>query len=728
MYENLIRTSATRRKPNTTPVRFGPYSRGISTERDAEQINNFACEKLRNFVITEDGMIRTRTGIDEVCVIMEGTIPQQIRYIGDVKVGGTWYRIASTYEQTADMSRVWYCESGAGVKITELSGDRDIRFAGFNDRLIIFDGTHIKVWDGASVTLLYDNGLTAAESYQFSNRFGETNGAPVALGNGTITHAIYQWTTATWESGFAVPPTWFFAKISRVGNGFTGTDNQPIIFELYERLGATPAPGTDTLRVQQNFREKAGDIQTTSAEYDIIIDSASFIGGWSGLDPGTDYYVAMNYNNGDSTNYINVESSRVQSISVNPPGTWAGVFTATATDKPAMALRPNSDPAERTAFQAVDGVVHDHRLWVIEGSDGVNPGRVWYSGVEDAYDWAWLDIGRDVGGIRSFYDDLHVFGTSEDPGHSRITGSLPANFVQSDTIPGISGHYKSLVTTPDDLYFITPYGVGSVRTMMEYGDVRSFTQTDDIRNIIIENWSDGVIAEYEPENSLVLFSFGDQPDETGFNIMTNIYAVHTKARSSKVIGGSQVSVSPVSLFQFNPLISVFVQEITAMGRGASGTYLGTDYGRIFRMMSYDPDNTTTFGSQSVTVNLSLCDGSAESRVRYDVSTVRQTTGIGEMGAYKVHWDAFSRKGGDFTIRFYKNHDRTFWHEIQVSLPDIDEGDSPADYFNRENINFNFRDLGVEIVVNNDILAGETPLKEPITFGPVTLLTYNIGGF
>lgn len=207
------------------------------------------------------------------------------------------------------------------------------------------------------------------------------------------------------------------------------------------------------------------------------------------------------------------------------------------------------------------------------------------------------------------------------------------------------------MSTPDDLYFLTPYGIGSVRTMMQYGDVRSFTQTDDIRNIIIENWSVDAIAEYEPENSLILLSLGDQPDETGFNIMTNIYAVHTKARSSKVIGGSQISVSPVSLFQFNPLISVFVQEITAMGRGESGTYLGTDYGRIFLMMSYDPDNVTTFGSQSVPVNLSLCDGNAESRVLYDVSTARQTTGIGEMGAYKVQWDAFSRLGGDFTIRF-----------------------------------------------------------------------------
>jgi hypothetical protein len=708
-YTNLKKSSATRSNPTPSVLQFGPWNRGLLTRKTPERAEPTGCGDLLNFVLVDEGLARTRPGLIELWDYgVHGDIPGEIRCIKDVKVNGVWDTYISSYRALPTPASYLYKWTGSALTlIFSFADERDIRFVGFNDLLIIFDGVHMKYYDGTLTGLIYDDGIGPAEtSYQFTNRYGSDDES-MPLGNATNTAIVYQFTTVAWETGFVIPPTGFYARLSKTGAGFTGTDNVPILFQLYQKAGANPNLGTDTKHAEATFLPMVGNLPTTgSLEYDILISPSSFLGGWTGLLPNTPYYVALSYANGNSSNYVNVHNSRVTGSTA---GAWTGAWAATVTQEPIMALRPGADTSITTGLKAVDGIVHGYRLFVIEGESGSNPSYLWYSGASNHLDWStpddltttldesgggWMDAGKDVGGIASFYGEVWVFGTVRMPFLSRLVGRMPATWVLSESIQPVSGHYKSIVTAANDLYFSHPQGCDSVSTVQTFGDVRTVSQTDDIKNLFQEYFSEAAFAEYEPNFGLYLLKLDDGTD--------SIYAIHTKLKTAKNRGGMAFPSTPVSRWEFTPTWGPFPQDITCFGSGENRCYVGTDHGLVYII---DPSQLDDNGSN----------------ILFSLKTQYLSTVMGEAAAWKINFQCFGDEGGVFRLRFYVNHSRIPLHNFSVILPDISDGDDPTLFFDRENLNFNFRSLMVEI--DNVVLD-----DGPIFFGPLSVLHMQVGGF
>ena len=697
MFDHLKMAAASVKNPGRKILQFGPWSRGLMTVKSPERANTAGCGELKNFVLVDDGLARSRPGLVPLYPI-EDDLPGEIRFVKDIKVAGVWSTYIATYDEVRDETHIYEWDGSVQALIVSFSGEREVRFVGFSDTLIIFDGHHIKRFDGTSVELVYDDGTGAAESnYQFNNRFGSED-ETLPLGNGTNTAVIFQFASASWEAGFTIPPTRFFATVSRAGNGFTGTDNVPVYFQIYERAGSAPNIATDTKCCELVFLQLAGNVSSTAMEYDVIIPASSFVSGWTGLDSSTSYYAVLSYNNGDAGNYINVHVSRVTG---SVAGVWSGAWSATPNQLPMMGLRPGADVNNLSGLKAVDGIVHGGRIFVIEGESGVHPDRVWYSGVENVLDWSsenyagWLGTGKDIGGIASFYNEVWVFGTVRMPYLSRLAGALPSEFVLSESIQPVSGHYRSLVTGPDDIFFAHPQGADSVSTMQSFGDVRAISMTEDVKNIFQEFYAATAFAAYEPNFGLYLIKLND--------LTERIWVIHTKMKGARKQGALTIPAAPVSVWEFSPYFGgIMTQEITALGVGENCCYIGTDYGLVYKI---DPDANDDNGAPIDCV----------------LKSNYLSTGLGEAAAWRCVFDVFGENGGNFDLRFYRNHERTVWHEILITLPDITGGDDPSDFFDRENLNFNFRGLMISV---EDVNLG----NGPVFIGPISVEILNVEGF
>ena len=218
---------------------------------------------------------------------------------------------------------------------------------------------------------------------------------------------------------------------------------------------------------------------------------------------------------------------------------------------------------------------------------------------------------------------------------------------------------------------------------------------DDIKNLFQDYFNNTAFAEYEPNFGLYLLKLDDGTD--------NIYAIHTKLKTAKNKGGMAFPSTPVSRWQFEATWGgLFSQNITCFGSGENKCYVGTDHGLVYII---DPQQLDDNG-ENITFSL---------KSNY-LSTI-----MGETAAWKSSFQCFGDEGGTFRIRFYVNHSRTPLHDFSVTLPDISAADDPTLFFDRENLNFNFRTLMIEID-NVSLDDG------PIFFGPISILHMRIGGF
>ena len=357
-YEQLIR-SANRKRPKMTTITFGPWHRGLVTNRQAEQASPRSCIELVNLIVTPEGHLKTRPGITRRCFVTFSPSGRggPIEYMTDCRVGGIHYMIASAFDSVGNVSGLFRCAGGISTQIATFTGDRELRFLSFADILIILDGIHVKYWDGATIGLLYDDG-TAPDStnYQFCHRW-EPDNTTLTLGNGTNSAVVHQFTTENWEPGYQVPATRFFATLSIQGAGYTGADT-PVYLEIYEQAGATPNLATDTRICQQVFVQYIASLTSTAQEHDILIAATL-------LSPNTDYYVALAYTGGDAVNHVRVHGT----LQANAEsGVWTGAYLPMTDRLPLFALRPGTQFRGRTAKYAC---VHNHRLWLVDDD------RVW---------------------------------------------------------------------------------------------------------------------------------------------------------------------------------------------------------------------------------------------------------------------------------------------------------------------------------------------------------------
>lgn len=713
MYEGLYQSAGQVKNPKQQVISYGPFNGGLVTAREAERCARNECPALLNMVLVTNNLARTRDGVSLVCSGADGPIS----CVKDVKVAGDYYTVIGADGSGGGVAfhdGFLYLKDGTGLETfqndDQLYGPP--RFVSFNDMLMVFDGGMLKYWDGqpwaTGITYevirgAYDDGI-GVDGYLLDNRGYPNAVLPeqhlgVALGaGGSVNRLISEFTVPDYDgTNIAIGLPTVTVQLCRVGNGYAGAET-PVRVKIINLQGAVEvdfcdadlvnpsdipqvvtAGGTDPADYQEyTYTFTEADLSTTPGSPGAL--------GLSDLNP--DYYFSVEFAGGDATNYVYVHDYNVEGF----PVSGDHVVSVRGTRAP----------------DAIDGLVHANRLFMIEGEDGNNPERLWYSGAGNPFDWSspnsggYIDTGKPIGGIASFYGDVWIFGTTEEPSLRRLTGDQPVDYVLEDTMQQIAGHYKSLVTTPSDVYFLHPSGMDSVRVMQEFGDVRAISQADAIKNIIVDNYDTDAFAGYDPESGLVLLKLSDSTD--------SFYAIHTRMKHARQVGDVVYQVSPIAEWELNlPQISGNDQTPSVFGSGDGFAYIGSDQGAVYKM-----DNTVVTD--------------AGNDASYRIRTAYMSSRFGEMNARRVNFDIFGEDGGAFRLNFYTNHSRTvlFYEtgDLPTNLAPPDPDDPATDDFNlnfdRINVNFPFRALMMEI--NNITLDGHNP----IYVGAISVMGFNKG--
>jgi len=664
MFERLSNSIASRPRLPEKVLSFGPWPDGLVTEVQPEQMSKSQLSEALNIIMIGYGSYRTRDGSTLVCTECSGSPVQA----GDIKIGGTWYTIISDTD-----NKLYYNNSGTATAIATLEGDA--RFISFMGILIISDGSFLKSWDGTTLKILHDNG-TGTSAYQVNKRTDvPTTNKP--LGNGTITAVEYTFTTQAWTAGYTIPPTHIYATMYKVGSP-TGTVTAKI-----------KRTDDDTEMASKAISTTVADfvVDTDGLEYEAIITSFDVS---IELSPNTSYYISLEYTGGNSSNYVNVK--------------------AIDTDNPQVSLKPGMPP--KSAF----AVVSKNKIYSMEGLDGTNPGWLWYCKAGDENDWSTSGSGGYIGaidssatsypisGIAAWDEGVWVFGSPRQPYLGKLTGDIPADYQIIDSKQKVSGDYKSIIVTPDDIVFAHPSGVDFLTSIQEYSQIGVTTQTDNIRKTIQKYFTSAAVAGYDPQWGLYLLKMAGTDD---------IYVVHTRSKSVRYKGKRSYSFSPCTRWRYNVGAN---ESVTCFGSGDGYMYVGTDAGSLYKM------DKTKFKDNSRDITFAL-------KSKYETSV------FGEVQATKLSINSFSLTGGGITFKFYRNYYRDSFFNYSFDLPvdstlltvDADmltvEANflsNPEAFFDRSDINFNYRTLMIGL---EDIVV----VDEPIYFGLINILTRKLRG-
>lgn len=705
-YSLMQRNAASVRRPQSATLTFGPWTGGLVTAKEAERCDLRECSELLNMVLTDGGYARTRNGISQICTGASGRVVSA----GDFRINGEYMTLFGTVEEGAESIFRLYKANTDGT-VTQI-GDNDSLegrpyLIGFNDLLIICDQSYIKFWDGGSdIQMAYDDGL-GANAYHFNNRWGQNDPAPVdllpqALGNGTVQRVAYRFTTGTWTAKYTIPPSVCYATLCKKGEGYVG-DKQRMWIRIRNVSDVVIAEKEilypDTLK-QDTSPSHDGTYEINYLEYEFVMSEADMIPPYTGLAQTTTYYMSLEYSGGDADNHVWVQCCRITYWGWLHTG--GSGWTQMTLKTPLFGMRTSRPP------KASYGIVHASRLFCIEGTEGANPSYLWYSGVMNHLDWSspdtggYLDCGKPVGAIASYYDQVWLFGTANEPSLSRLAGTKPSEYSLTDTMQKVSAHQPSVTVTPDDIYFLHPGGVSAIGTMTEFGDVRTVSQGENIKDLISSYYSLKAFCGYEPEYGLTLLKLDDGTDY--------IYVLHNRQKNIKYFGQQPYLYSPAARWKFRlPVSGGVSQQVSCFGYGQNALYIGTTGGQIWKV---EKGNLTDGGTYP----------------EYQLKTAYHSTKMGEMAVQKLYLDVFGKTGGRFSVKGYKNHSLQPFQTWNMYLPTelaVEHPPAPASFicnFDRINANFNFRSL---LLSYEDIIPAATNC--PIYFGAMQLLCMRIGG-
>ena len=664
MFEKLGNSIATRPQPKPETIRYGLWSDGLITEYQPEQMKLTQLYECLNLIVVGPGVLRTRDGVALVSSGCTGDVVQ----CDDINVGGTWYTIISDTDH-----KLYRNISGTATAIATLEGEA--RFCGFMGLLIIFDGSYIKSWNGTTVSILYDDGIGATTPYQVNKRTATpTTNKP--LGNGTVTAVELSFTSQAWDTGYTIPPTTVYAQLYKVGTP-TGT----ITAKLKTAGGTEMASKAISTTVASLTTAASGE------EYEAIFTSADIT---TPMSPSTSYKIVLEYSGGDVSNYVNVK--------------------AVDASTPMLSLKPGRPP------KASFGLVHEDRLHTIQGLTGTEPSRHDYCDAGNQLDWSTPNGGGynyavdqsstnyPISGMASWNTDLWFFGSPRQPFLGKQTGATPSAWAIIKTMQKVSGDYRSIVVTADNIIFAHPSGVDMVSAVQESSDIAAESQADNIRSEIQKYFTSAAVAGYDPTWGIYLLKMAGTDD---------VYAINTRAKAVKYSGRKGSYYSPATRIRY-----AFSGSPTHFGHGDGFMLIGTDDGKV-----YKADKTT------------VLDAGVEAT--YKFITAASPTVFGEAQAYRIGYKIFGEYGGACNIKFYRDYSRVSFFELPFVLPidsslltaELDdiltsEADfyaSPEKYFDRDDINFNFRNLQIGI---EDI----NPNGKPIYFGEITIHSNRIGGF
>ena len=360
----------------------------------------------------------------------------------------------------------------------------------FSNRCVILDGSYIKQSDGNGIHLAYDNG-EGLTGYLYNNVCPALD-EEFKLYSGSNTKVGSNFTTSSW--GVRVLPLlagdiW----ISKVG-----VPTGDVTMSLYDSTGGTCLATSEPISC---------DELTLSAMQRRFTFDGSYL-----LSPGTSYKFVLEYSGGDTSNYISAHTfaSSVGDLTYYDGTSW----TDDTTESAKLGIKPGLPP--KGSWGAIKG----QRLFVAGDPD--HRGYLWYSNLKTIFDWSTdtsvlvTNTGYDfngggfltvtdkegntnpIGGIISHFGDLIVFGTKERPFIAKLSGSTPKDYALDPINKQTYTSMKTLKGCGNDIWFTSGDSVHSLYGVKSYGDFRTKSPGDPIRNLIQQYYNDNTFAGYNP--------------------------------------------------------------------------------------------------------------------------------------------------------------------------------------------------------------------------------------
>ncbi len=737
-HHDVAQAQRSLRDAKTSTIMFGPWPKGEHNERRAEQLKANELSSSLNMIIVEDGTLRTRIGLTEKMTGMDGDVVDVL----DANVGGTWYHFA--VDNDAGTYKLWFDESGSGTATAIASLGGEARLLSFMGLLFIMDGGHMRMitsmtfaawvtttvyaigdlvtnsnvgyrciaahtagdlddepgvgavastyWEEHWDDIVYDTGGGTTEPYQYTNRGGSDD---TTLDIDNVNDRVGQKiTTHDWDTDDDMPATHGYVTLSKSG---APTGDVNCVIRLV----------SDDSAVVTTVIEQGENITGVAVEYDFAITPADRTK-W--LAKNTAYYFSIECADTDAAKKIHVHCTTVASggLAYEYPagaGPWANDATANCI----VALKPGHG----AGGHFVDGIVWEDRMYCIEGASGTSPSAIHYCNAGNHLDWSTPSAGGvfycidesttnfPVGGLVEFYDAVWVFGLQKQPFMGKLTGS-PGTYAIENTLQELSGHYKTLISTPESAWHLHKAGIGSVRTIQEYGDVRASAEALGWRSIISDNYDTTAFSGYEPNFGTYLVKL---------NGYDEILAVSTQVIAGAARGQVRVPFSPVTRWEL-----AITDDPTCFGRGEGICYVGTDAGKTYY---FDP---TAFEDDDVAIT-------------FLAKPNFQSTKFGQAEAMKVNWNTMGKFGGTFNLKFYRNHNQTAFLTKSITVPwdtsvDVTEMTmsvqdmlflvDPDKYHDRIEPNFDFR--SIMVTMEDIVLYGA-----PLLIGGITGLAKPTGG-
>lgn len=424
------------------PIAFQGFGLGENTAVPPSQLVMKEMGSCIDFKLKQGGRLESREAITKYTDTEIGSIED----VEGATLTGVEYEIVTDSD-----SKVYYNDSLTPTQIDTKTTVNPANIIAYNDVAMLCDGSYLKYCeDTTEIKMAYDAGPGGT---QFDNYSGDDDGGSSISASGT--GCVF--TTPAWDAGYTIPIT----QVTILGIEDGGTASITSV-DIYDVAGAATIASASF----------DGEIPTAAAGYiDIYFTDADIT---SELEPSKEYRCLVKGSN-YKLEYTTVASGGALITGGSTPDT---------TKDPIMRVHPGLPP------KALFGDVSGNRPWIVDPDE---PGRIYFGNLTHL-DWStpngggWVGVIDDnknsfeIGGISDLFSDLYVYGKEEHPYICKLTGVSPDVYSLPLLFQKTWATQRTLINANNDLWSTSRIGVDNLNGVQEFGDLRTYSASDPIKN------------------------------------------------------------------------------------------------------------------------------------------------------------------------------------------------------------------------------------------------------